>query len=118
MWMTWESKYSYDHTQPYIPIILNLALFADEGFHGGSAGEEPDCQCKRCREIGQSLGWEDRLEKEMATHSSILAYKTPQTEGTGRLHSPWSHKESDTTVQPIQLFADTRYTVSLQLWPQ
>ena len=48
MWMTWESKCGYDHTQPYIPIILNLALFADEGFPSGSAGEEPDCQCKRC----------------------------------------------------------------------
>ena len=28
----------------------------------------------------QSLGWEDPLEKEMATHSSILAWKTPWTE--------------------------------------
>ena len=28
----------------------------------------------------QSLGWEDPLEKEMATHSNILAWKTPWTE--------------------------------------
>ena len=28
----------------------------------------------------QSLGWEDPLEKEMATYSSILAWKTPWTE--------------------------------------
>ena len=28
----------------------------------------------------QSLGWEDLLEKEMATHSSIRAWKTPRTE--------------------------------------
>ena len=28
----------------------------------------------------QSLGWEDPLEKEMATHSSILAWKIPWTE--------------------------------------
>ena len=35
----------------------------------------------------QSLGWEDLLEKEMATHSSILAWKIPQTEETGRLQS-------------------------------
>ena len=33
----------------------------------------------------QSLGWEDPLEKEMATHSSILAWKIPQTEKPGRL---------------------------------
>ena len=33
----------------------------------------------------QSLGWEDLLEKEMATHSSILAWKIPWTVEPGRL---------------------------------
>ena len=33
----------------------------------------------------QSLGWEDLLEEEMATHSSILAWKTPRMEEPGRL---------------------------------
>ena len=45
----------------------------------------------------QSLGQEDPLEKEMATHSSTLACKTPWTEKPGRLHSPRGPKESDTT---------------------
>ena len=31
----------------------------------------------------QSLGWEDSLEEEMATHSSILAWEIPWTEETG-----------------------------------
>ena len=35
----------------------------------------------------QSLGWEDPLEKEMATHSSILAWKIPQMEEPGGLQS-------------------------------
>ena len=35
----------------------------------------------------QSPGWEDLLEKEMATHSSILAWKIPWTEEPGRLQS-------------------------------
>ena len=35
----------------------------------------------------QSLGWEDPLEKEMATHSSILAWKIPWTEEPGGLQS-------------------------------
>ena len=35
----------------------------------------------------QSLGWEDPLEKEMATHSSILAWKIPWTEEPGWLLS-------------------------------
>ena len=33
----------------------------------------------------QSLGWEDLLEKEMATHSSILAWKIPWTEEPDKL---------------------------------
>ena len=32
----------------------------------------------------QSLGWEDPLEKEMATHSSLLAWKIPWTEEAGK----------------------------------
>ena len=35
----------------------------------------------------RSLGWEDPLEQEMATHSSILAYKIPWTEEPGGLQS-------------------------------
>ena len=33
----------------------------------------------------QSLGWEDALEKEMATHSSVPAWRIPWTEEPGRL---------------------------------
>ena len=40
----------------------------------------------------QSLGWEDPLEKEMATHSSTLAWKIPQTEEPGRLQSMGSQR--------------------------
>ena len=38
------------------------------------------------------LGWEDTLEKEMATHSSTLAWKIPQTEEPGRLQSMGSQR--------------------------
>ena len=44
----------------------------------------------------QSLGWEDPLEEEMATHSNILAWRIPWTEESGGLQSMW-HKEPDTT---------------------
>ena len=40
----------------------------------------------------QSLGWEDPLEKEMATHSSILAWRIPWTEEPGRLQSMGSQR--------------------------
>ena len=42
----------------------------------------------------RSLSWEDPLEKEMAPHSSILAWRIPWTEEPG---SAWGRKESDTT---------------------
>ena len=40
----------------------------------------------------RSLGWEDALEKEMATHSSTLAWKILWTEGPGRLQSMGSQR--------------------------
>ena len=45
----------------------------------------------------RSLGWVDPLEKEMATHCSILAWKIPWTEKPGGLQ--WAHKEANTTEQ-------------------
>ena len=44
----------------------------------------------------RSLGQEDPLEKEMATHSSTLAWRVPWTEELVS-YSPWGRKESDTT---------------------
>ena len=44
-----------------------------------------------------SLGQEDPLEKEMATHSSILAWRIPWAEEPGGLQSVGVTKESDTT---------------------
>ena len=40
----------------------------------------------------QSLGWEDPLEKEMATDSSILAWRIPRTEKPGGLQSMGSQR--------------------------
>ena len=45
----------------------------------------------------QPLGWDDSLEKEMATHSSILAWRFPWTEELGRLQFMGSQKQLDTT---------------------
>ena len=44
----------------------------------------------------QSLGWEDPLEKEMATHPNILAWRIPWTEEPGGLQST-ELQESNTT---------------------
>ena len=45
----------------------------------------------------QSLGWEDTLEKGMATHSSFLAWKIPQTRGARRAAVHEVVKETDTS---------------------
>ena len=60
------------------------------GFLGDSAGKESACQCRRHETTSlmlQSLDWEDPMENEMATHSSIPAKTIPWAEETGRLHS-------------------------------
>ena len=57
--------------------------------------------CLPMQEIYEILVWsmsqEDPLEKEMATHSSILAGKHSVDRGAWRALSPWGHKESSTT---------------------
>ena len=60
-----------------------------------------------------SLGREDPLEKGMAPHSRILAWRIPRTEEPGRLQSMWS-QESDATEQLTHTqftnHHDTRFT--------
>ena len=52
----------------------------------------------------QSLGRKDPLEEEMATHSSILAWKILWIEELAGC-SPWGHKESDTTKLSAHVMA-------------
>ena len=49
------------------------------------------------RDPGSLPSKEDPLEKGKATHSSILAWRSPWAEEPGRLYSPWGRKESDRT---------------------
>ena len=49
--------------------------------------KNPPANAGDSRNMVRSLGWEDPLEQEMATHSSVLAWKIPWTEEPGRLQS-------------------------------
>ena len=64
----------------------------------------------------RSLGWEDRLEQEMVTHSSILAWKTPWTEEPGGLQSTGSQESRvqvlDSTVQESDVTERLRTVLS------
>ena len=57
-----------------------------------------------------SLGGEEPLEKDMATYSSILAWRIPWTEEPGGLYSPWGHKRvgHDLVTKPSQPHRFTR----------
>ena len=71
---------------PLETLITSAAL----GFLGGSAGKEY-CQCRWRKRYGFDP-WEDPLEKEMVTHSSILAWRIPCTEEPGKLQSMGSQR--------------------------
>ena len=58
-----------------------------KGFSDGSAVKNPPAMQEMQETWVQSLGWEDPLEEEMATHSRIFAWKIPWTEEPGGLQS-------------------------------
>ena len=57
----------------------------------------------------QSLGWEDPLEKEMATHSRILAWKIPWMEESGRLQSKGSQRVGHDLVTSLTYNSNLDY---------
>ena len=72
-------------------------------------------------DLGSIPSWEDPLEKGMATHSSIVAWRIPWTEKPGGLQSTGSHRGghdwSDLAYTQISIFQDLKFQVLLQhLW--
>ena len=61
----------------------------------------------------QSLGWEDPLEKEKATHTSILAWRIPWTEDPGGLQSIGSQKVAHTLFKYTQAFSSASVVASV-----
>ena len=66
--------------------------------------ETQETQAGDQRDTGSIPGQEDPLQVELATHSSILAWKIPQRRLAG--YSPWGRKESDTTEHAHGLSKD------------
>ena len=77
-----------------MPSLPDSYLEALTPLGGGSAGKEPACNAG---DLGLIPGWEDPLEKGMATHSSTLACRIPWTEEPGGPQSMGGHKDLDTT---------------------
>ena len=87
--------------------IINLALnFIDEqtGFPGGYDGKE---SAYNAGDPVQSLGQEDPLEKGMATHSSILAWRIPWTVEPGGLHTVHGVAKSETRLSNQLIQSET-----------
>ena len=71
------SKYQYKvayAASAFFKVIFATVHFV-KGFPGGTSGKEPTCQCSRYEMQFRFLGQEDPLEKDMATLSSILAWR-------------------------------------------
>ena len=81
----------------YLGRQINRYEYISTGFPGDSSRKKPASQMQKTQETWVwSLGWEDPLEKKMATHSSILG----KYHGWGvwvDVYSPWGCKESDIT---------------------
>ena len=71
---------------PFSPHLCQYLLL-DEGFPGGSVVKNPPAMQEPQEIRVQSLVWEDPLEKGIATHSSIPAWRIPWTEEPGGLQS-------------------------------
>ena len=89
-------------------VFSNYYLPAMEGFPCSSVSKESACSAGDW--VG-SLSWEDPLEKEMATHSSILAWKISWTEESGGLHSMGSQRVGHDWATNTNI---TRFFISLQ----
>ena len=60
---------------------------------GASSGKEPACQCRTWkRHRFDPWVWKIPLEKEMAAHSSILAWRIPWTEEPDMGYNPWDRR--------------------------
>ena len=108
MFMDWKNQYSENEytTQSNLQIQYNPYQITNGIFHRARTNnfQEGVSWVQRLKHLPamqetwvRSLGQEDPLEKEMATHSSILAWEIPWTEEPGRLTVRGVVKEWDMT---------------------
>ena len=99
IWLKWLRTHTYGL---YMYMVYQIYIYSLSDIHyihykyifldGADVKKLPAMQDMQM----WSLGWEDPLEKEMTTHSSILAWEIPGQRSLAR-YSPWSLRESDIT---------------------
>ena len=80
-----------------------------QGFPDDTGGKYPTCQCRRRKRCGFDP-WEDPLEEEMATHSSLLAWRIPIDRGA------WQATVHSITESRTQLKWLSTHTRGLIVW--
>ena len=85
-----KMRYACNQPGELNDLLTSFIFFIYGGFPGGLDGKKSTWNAG---DLGSNCGWEDPLEKEKATHSSILAWRIPRTEEPGRLQ----YMESDMT---------------------
>ena len=95
LWMSFGLGLNLDPSLPllralslHFPVCKNGNFNALAGFPRWCSGKESTCQCRKHKRY-RFDPWVGKipLEEEIATHSSILAWRIPWTEKPGRLHS-------------------------------
>ena len=76
----------------YFPAFMMASIYLQVGFPGGAVVQNLPANAGDEEMWVQSLGQEDTLEKEMATHSRTPAWKSPWTEEPGGLQSTGSQR--------------------------
>ena len=101
----WNLSVNTPEDTSYCPLAFGVAvawlyIFVKEqtGIPRWLRGEEWSTMQEIQEAWLPSLGQEDPLQKEMATHSSFLVWEIPWTEAS-ECHSPWGHKELEATEQ-------------------
>jgi len=115
----WALKwYTKVHGLNFEPGFLNSKLIIFD-FPGGSDGKvsvyNAGDPLVLLPNLVQSLGWEDPLEKEMAIHSSTIAWKIPWTEEPGRLQSMGSQRVGHDWATSLRCMVNLDWTKHLTI---
>ena len=92
----------------FLGHAMGVDVACNHTWAGGGGGSDGKASAYNAGEPVRSLGREDPLEKEMATHSSTLAWKILWTEDVVG-YNPWGRKESDMTdFTSLSLYPNTK----------
>ena len=93
-------------------VLFYNGVNSTVGCPGGASGKEPACQCRRCKRLVKSLGWEKPLEEGMATTPALLP---GESHGQRSLvsYSPWGSQRVGHNLATKQKQKQKLYSYSI-----